>query len=251
MQRINQITSRIQAIQAKIENPPIDGGFRALLNAQISRSHDKHADRDHAADHTHDVTAPVAMMDARTFAARPSVTLGSMVGGGIAPIAPTYGINVGRIHHIPDGAIATRAELTEYMRVNRIEERNGKLEPYELTSISGSWYDNGRLLPPAAEAWELMRAAATEDGIDLKAIDTYRTWESQDRAHKEHLAGHKHANVLPPGTSRHGAGLAVDITNGSIIDRADPEWAWMDANARQFGWHPISNETWHWEFRGV
>ena len=22
-------------------------------------------------------------------------------------------------------------------------------------------------------------------------------------------------------------------------------------NARRFGWYPISNETWHWEFRGT
>ena len=102
-------------------------------------------------------------------------------------------------------------------------------ESHELVAVTGSWYDNGKLLAPAAEAWELMRVAAAEDGIDLKAIDTYRTWESQNRAHQKFLSGEKKANVLPPGTSRHGAGLAVDITNGAIIGRDDAEWHWLQA----------------------
>ena len=96
-----------------------------------------------------------------------------------------------------------------------------------------------------------MRAAAAADGIDLQATDFYRSWESQNNAYEKHLRGEKHANVLPPGTSEHGVGLAVDITNGHIIGRNDPEYAWMRANGAAFGWYPISNETWHWEFRGI
>jgi LAS superfamily LD-carboxypeptidase LdcB len=75
-----------------------------------------------------------------------------------------------------------------------------------------------------------MRAAAAADGIDLQATDLYRSWESQDNAYQKHLRGEKAANVLPPGTSEHGLGLAVDITNGHIIGHDDPEHAWMRAN---------------------
>jgi len=180
------------------------------------------------------------------------VTMGTMLGGsggisGIASVSGAYPTN----HYVPDGSVMTSDQLGGYMHLNNIEARNGRLDAQELSPVSGSWHGNGSLLPPAAQAWELMRSAATADGVNLQAIDTYRTWESQERAYRAHLRGEKAANVLPPGTSRHGAGLAVDITTGSIIDRADREWQWLESNARSFGWHPISNEAWHWEFRGV
>jgi D-alanyl-D-alanine carboxypeptidase len=148
--------------------------------------------------------------------------------------------------------IMSDSELDEYLRSHGIEERNGRLGLDELQSIGGGW--DGRsmsLLAPAADAWEAMRAAAAADGIDLQIVDGYRSWEVQAAAYEEYLAGRKPANVAPPGTSEHGNGLAVDVTNGSIIDASDAEWRWLQDNARRFGWNPISNETWHWEFRGV
>ena len=249
MQRINEITARIQSIQARVERPSFDGAFQSMLNRRLDAG---------AASHTHGAQAAqgssrrygALALDGAALSGLQSMTLGAMMNGGqVGGTAPTYGGFAA--HHVPDGAVSTAAELNHYMAVNRIEARNGRLGSHELTPISGSWHGNGKLLPPAAEAWELMRAAAAADGIDLKAIDTYRSWESQDHAHKAHQRGEKKANVLPPGTSRHGAGLAVDITNGSIIDRSDREWQWLQVNGPSFGWHPISNEAWHWEFRGV
>jgi LAS superfamily LD-carboxypeptidase LdcB len=96
-----------------------------------------------------------------------------------------------------------------------------------------------------------MRAAAAADGIDLQVVDAYRSWEVQAAAYEDYLAGRKNANVLPPGTSEHGEGLAVDFTNGAILDEGDPEWRWLQQHGREYGWYPISNETWHWEFRGM
>ena len=253
MQRITDISARIQSIQTRIGQPRSSGEFGSVLNAtlegQAERAHEALA---HVHEHDHGLaTYGVAALDARVFNTRTGVTLGTMISG----TSPVGGVistpQAPRIHHVPDGSVMTAAELQEYMTVNQIEARNGRLESHELTAVSGSWHGNGKLLAPAAEAWELMRAAAAEDGIDLQAIDTYRTWESQERAYRKHLSGEKKANVLPPGTSRHGAGLAIDVTNGSIIGRDDAEWQWMNTNAKSFGWHPISNETWHWEFRGV
>ncbi len=254
MQGIANIQARIQSIQARIGEPRDSGQFGSVLKAKMSGS-DDHAAHGHDHDHLHGDEAALALnsaaLDARALNARAGITLGTMISG-TGPISGVTGpATPPRIHHVPDGTIATRAELAEYMEANRIEARNGRLESHELVEVTGSWYNNGKLLAPAAEAWELMRAAAAEDGIDLKAIDTYRSWESQNRAYQKFLSGEKKANVLPPGTSRHGAGLAIDITNGSIIGRDDAEWHWLQANAKSFGWHPISNETWHWEFRGV
>ena len=83
------------------------------------------------------------------------------------------------------------------------------------------------------------------------AIDSYRSWEVQQGAHQAHLRGEKKANVLPPGQSEHGNGLAVDITNGHLVGVGDREYTWLRTHAAQYGWYPISNESWHWEFRGT
>ncbi|MGI9609067.1 MAG: M15 family metallopeptidase [Acidimicrobiia bacterium] len=260
MQRINEIVSRIQTIQAQVERPPVAGAFQSLLDTRMSSTNERnalddieHANSEHGA---HQILAAPAALTA--FNTRGRVTLGTMMAGpqsvsSISAAGPNNGVagSYFPTHHVADGQIMTSQELRDYMATHSIEARNGRLRPDELTGVSGSWHGNGKLLEPAAEAWEIMRAAAAKDGVELKAIDTYRTWESQERAHKAHLAGEKKANVLPPGTSRHGAGLAVDVTNGHIVNRNDPEWQWLDANGRSFGWHPISNETWHWEFRGV
>ena len=147
--------------------------------------------------------------------------------------------------------LATSTELDAYLRAHDVRARNGRLDRTELVEVSGGWSGQPLLLPPAAEAWEQMRRAAAAEGIDLRVVDAYRSWESQDRAYRAHLAGEKHANVLPPGKSQHGAGLAIDVTNGHIVGPGDPEWRWLDANAWRFGWYPISNESWHWEFRGL
>lgn len=128
--------------------------------------------------------------------------------------------------------------------------RNGRLDPSRLTAVSGGWNGTGMLLPPAAASWERMRAAAAADGITLLAVDTYRSWETQAAARAEYEAGRKSAYVAPPGESLHGLGLAVDLTNGHLIGPGDPEWEWMVANGPRFGWGPISNESWHWEYRG-
>ncbi len=161
-----------------------------------------------------------------------------------------FGASVAGLGPAPQGLV-TAAELDAYLRAHDVRARNGRLAPTELVEVSGGWSGRPLLLAPAADAWEQMRRAAAADGIDLRVVDAYRSWESQDRAYQAHLAGVKRANVLPPGRSEHGNGLAVDVTNGHIVGRSDPEWRWLDANAWRFGWYPISNESWHWEFRGL
>ncbi len=239
MSGINEIQSRIQAIQNRVANPPMAGRFGAVFQAEL-------ASAQAAAAAPAGTVAPEAGFEmtplaspATDFGAQ-AVTLGMMLGITQQPNPVTF-----------SGTVATASELTEYLSAHNIDARNGKLDSSELTAVTGSWFGRGSLLPPAATAWEEMRAAAATDGIDLQATDFYRSWESQNNAYQAHLRGDKPANVLPPGTSEHGLGLAVDITNGHIIGVNDPEHAWMRANGAAFGWYPISNESWHWEFRGL
>ena len=164
---------------------------------------------------------------------------------GISSLGTVFGVN-GPIPVAPSSV----ESIDAYLETHGLSGRNGHLETHELVEVSGGWFGSAKLLPPAARAWESMRAAAAQDGIDLLAVDTYRSYEVQAHAHGEYLAGRKDAYVAPPGHSEHGYGLAVDVTNGSPVGPGDPEWQWLTENATRFGWHPISNESWQWEYRG-
>jgi hypothetical protein len=247
---IEHVTARIREIQSRVQQPALPGDFKAMLERQMASSNGtgRNAETSHVHHHGgHNIA----------MAAWPSVsatTLGAMLG--LPTVGPTTAVpgqvtTYPTVQLPPFPGIATHQELQSYLVTHNIEARNGKLGAGELVEISGGWHPGAKLIPPAASAWEEMRAAAAADGIDLRVIDSYRTWESQARAHEAHLRGEKKANVLPPGTSEHGNGLAVDVTNGAIVGTDDPEWHWLKANATRFGWYPISNETWHWEFRGT
>jgi D-alanyl-D-alanine carboxypeptidase len=240
---IAQVAARIRQIQSRVEEPAVPGQFRDMLRRSLdSNAQPAAGDATHAPGDVDDVEGRDHRRVA-SFRVVQATTLGTMLGISSSATTPTF--------HGPVAGVFSAQELDQYLAVHDIEGRNGRLTDHDLVTVSGGWHGNARLLPPAATAWEEMRAAAAIDGIDLKVIDSYRTWESQERAHEAHLRGEKKANVLAPGHSEHGNGLAVDVTNGSIIGRDDPEWAWLQSNATRFGWFPISNETWHWEFRGI
>jgi D-alanyl-D-alanine carboxypeptidase len=241
MSGISEIQSRIQSIQHRVVNPPPAGRFDAVFQAQMAtiEARTTTSSEPDASQEGEYTVEPAALQTSVDLGSTP-VTLGAMLG---FTGTPTF---------TPRSTSAVRSEdLATYMTVQDIEARNGHLEASELTPISGAWNGTGRLLPPAADAWEEMRAAAAGDGIDLRAIDSYRAWDVQNRAYEAHLRGDKTANVLPPGESEHGNGLAVDITNGHLVGVGDPEYSWLRNNAAGYGWYPISNESWHWEFRGT
>ncbi len=55
-----------------------------------------------------------------------------------------------------------------------------------------------------------------------------------------------------PGTSMHERGLAIDFThNGRIIGRrSGAAWAWLNANAANYGLYNLPSEPWHWSTNG-
>ena len=54
-----------------------------------------------------------------------------------------------------------------------------------------------------------------------------------------------------PGSSRHEAGLAIDFTHGSrSLNRSDPEFQWLQANAAKYGFQNLKSEPWHWSVDG-
>ena len=138
-----------------------------------------------------------------------------------------------------------------------------------VTQSAMAWggYQNGRIsdigaLPNtagkplhflAAEAMVAMQAAARKEGITLRLESGYRSFADQQRV----FAQYGSPRAARPGTSRHGWGLAADITVNESFSSA--QFLWLRDNARRFGWfHPSwarqggSNpEPWHWEFWGI
>jgi hypothetical protein len=105
----------------------------------------------------------------------------------------------------------------------------------------------------AAEAMVAMQAAARRDGITLSLVSGYRSFADQQRV----FAQYGSPRAAQPGTSRHGWGLAADITVNESF--SSPQFLWLRDNARRFGWfHPswarqggTNPEPWHWEFWGI
>ncbi len=61
--------------------------------------------------------------------------------------------------------------------------------------------------------------------------------------------------VAPPGRSKHHTGRAIDIQLGggtsrqyARAQRRTAAFRWLVCNGKRFGFHPLPNEPWHWEF---
>lgn len=120
-----------------------------------------------------------------------------------------------------------------------------------------------------------MYLAALEDGIELTPVSGYRSFERQtnnfenkiqkyiDEGYGKIEATQMAATIiLPPGTSEHNAGLAMDIC--SLYQNFDEteEFKWLSENAADYGFilrYPedkqditkIIYEPWHWRYVGV
>jgi len=140
-------------------------------------------------------------------------------------------------------------------------------EPQRLVGIGGRdalGYEQ-RLTPAAARAWARMRAAAAGDGIDLRAVSTFRSVEAQLAIVRGKLAhGQTMAEVLrvsaAPGYSEHHSGRAVDITTPGYAPveeefERSPAFSWLLRNAKFHHFrlsyprgnaHAMAYEPWHW-----
>jgi zinc D-Ala-D-Ala carboxypeptidase len=120
----------------------------------------------------------------------------------------------------------------------------------------------------AARAWSHMREAALRDDLVLEAVSGYRSHDYQLGIFERKLArGQSVDEILAvnaaPGYSEHHSGLALDISapdepSAEESFEATPAFAWLTANAGDFGYamsyprdnpHGIVYEPWHWMFR--
>jgi D-alanyl-D-alanine carboxypeptidase len=147
----------------------------------------------------------------------------------------------------------------------------GLAECTEATELQITQRDpDGRehlLAPAAAHAWARLRAAASEEGVELHIVSAFRSVERQVAIIERKLkAGLSIEQVLsvsaPPCFSEHHTGLAIDIGTPGVVAlepefENTPAFAWLTRHAAAFGFqlsYPRNNpggfdyEPWHWRF---
>lgn len=127
-----------------------------------------------------------------------------------------------------------------------------------------------------APYYEKMYYAAKKDGITLTPYSAYRSYEHQktnynnltDQYMRQYGLSRKEAAkkaatvILPPGTSEHNLGLAVDIGNTKSSFANSCEYAWLQKHAHEYGFilrytkekqsvTGIISEPWHWRYVGI
>ncbi|MGN1418393.1 MAG: D-alanyl-D-alanine carboxypeptidase family protein [Acutalibacteraceae bacterium] len=157
--------------------------------------------------------------------------------------------------------------------VNSSREYVSGYEPKlkEVVSGSGKYLDY-RVAP----YYDAMYNAAKKDGIILTPYSAYRSYDRQKNNYenltaeymtryslsKEEAAKKAATVILPPGTSEHNLGLAMDICNTYDSFANTDEYAWLAEHAQDYGFilrytaekQPITGivpEPWHWRFVGV
>jgi zinc D-Ala-D-Ala carboxypeptidase len=130
---------------------------------------------------------------------------------------------------------------------------NGQIPVSSLCALP---FAEGHMLraDAAVQIIRLNAAYRAKFGVDIGMTDSYRSLSAQFN-----LAARKPGLAARPGTSEHGWGLAVDLSEGP--DQVNSvRRAWFLLNAPRFGWdNPAwarpggsKPEPWHWEFvRGV
>ncbi|MEG0978712.1 MAG: M15 family metallopeptidase [Oscillospiraceae bacterium] len=126
-----------------------------------------------------------------------------------------------------------------------------------------------------AAEYQKMYDAAAKQGIYLTPYSGYRSIEFQAQIFENYININKKKGysleeakyqasqtVLPPGTSEHNMGIAMDIVNTKNEFEKSEEYKWLDKNAQNFGFilrYPkdkvnvtkIIYEPWHWRYVGV
>ena len=136
----------------------------------------------------------------------------------------------------------------------------------ELEPLTG--LGSGSLDPRAAAAFREMAQAAQTDGITLRSVSAYRSYQTQRYLYNNNatLYGRHNADTYSAraGSSEHQTGLALDINvatrSAHFEDTAD--YAWLQAHCADYGFilrypegkQPITGyrfEPWHYRYVGV
>lgn len=158
--------------------------------------------------------------------------------------------------------------------VNAYTEYDKSYKPVLKEVCPGMGYDM-YMDERAADHFTEMYNAAKKDSVTLTPISGYRSYELQEKNWKnrisnEEAAGYSHDEavrrassvILPPGTSEHNIGVAMDICSLYDSFSQTKEYKWLCENAADYGfilrykseWESktgIVPEPWHWRYVGT
>ena len=179
---------------------------------------------------------------------------------------PTKAVSSNRIVVDPD------TDLWNLIVVNTEREIPADYTPKLEEVASSGVYLDFRVAPHYNE----MYAAAKKDGITLTPYSGYRSYARQQRNYnnltetymsqyklsREDAAAKAATVILPPGTSEHNLGLAMDVCNTNSSFSSQKEYKWLTEHAHKYGFilrytaekQPITGiipEPWHWRYVGV
>lgn len=142
----------------------------------------------------------------------------------------------------------------------------------DLVYVCGS---GERLDRKVAEHYENMYNAALKDGVTLTPCSGYRSYELQERNYNNKISffesqGYSYEDakikaatiIMPPGSSEHNLGYAMDIVCVDEWFEDTEEFQWLTENAADYGFimrYPkdkqditkVIYEPWHWRYVGV
>jgi hypothetical protein len=140
MSGINEIQSRIQAIQNRVTAPPVSGHFNAVFAQQMAAANATAAIDESTQS---DADSPVEGNDGAVLVAPQSQTSANAARIALGSTAVTLGMMLGisatPVFAARSGTVARSDQLTDYLAVNGIEARNGHLGKGELTAVTGGW----------------------------------------------------------------------------------------------------------------
>ncbi|WP_377889147.1 D-alanyl-D-alanine carboxypeptidase family protein [Alkalihalobacillus sp. R86527] len=137
-----------------------------------------------------------------------------------------------------------------YVVANKKRNLPSDFVPENLVEPNVPFYANDGdpkrlMVEEAAKALEIMFAAASKDGMQLKAVSGYRSYERQEAifAYNADRYGAEKANRVSAhaGQSEHQTGLTMDISapslGGSLSEKfgSTPEGEWVAENAHKYG----------------
>lgn len=142
----------------------------------------------------------------------------------------------------------------------------------ELVTVCGS---SERLDSKVAAQYEKMYKAAAKEGVYLTPCSGYRSYELQERNYNRKVQYYKNQGystaqakikaatiIMPPGSSEHNLGYAMDIVCVDEWFEDTKEFKWLQKNAADYGFimrYPkdkqnitkVIYEPWHWRYVGV
>ena len=142
----------------------------------------------------------------------------------------------------------------------------------DLVYVVGS---SERLDSKVAKNYEKMYEAAEKDGVYLTPCSGYRSYETQSRNYNNKIAYYESLGyskedaavkaatiIMPPGSSEHNLGYAMDIVCVEEWFETTDEYQWLTENAADYGFilrYPkhkqditkVTYEPWHWRYVGV